>query len=221
MKKKSASKEIQRTQSENGQGQRKDPFRIIFERSSDVLLVVDGKNGTILEANQAVKNILGYESQTLCGKPFSLLMSPNSESSKEDIMNGITVYGNVFVQTFQCADGSTCTMDLTATMIPWKNDSAILVTIRDATERIQAEQERERLIHELQEAMEKIKTLRGLVPICMHCKNIRNDEGFWQKVETYVQEHSDAKFSHGICPSCLKKHYPEYYNKDEITQSSG
>ena len=55
-------------------------------------------------------------------------------------------------------------------------------------------------------ALAEIKTLRGLVPICMYCKNIRDDAGFWQRVDVYVEEHSEAKFSHGLCPSCLKEH---------------
>ncbi|MCJ7813238.1 PAS domain S-box protein [bacterium] len=213
----SASKHTQHHKAKARGSQTKNPFKIIFEKSSDALLILNGENGTILEANQTVESILGYESKTLPGKRFSILLSSDSRSSREDIMKKITVYGNVFVQEFRRADGSPCTMDLTVTMIPWKDNSAILVTIRDATERIRAEQEREKLIRELQEAMEKIKTLKGLVPICMHCKNIRDDEGFWQKVEIYVQEHSDAQFSHGICPSCLKKYYPEYYEEDELT----
>jgi len=213
----SASKHTQHHEAKERGSQTKNPFKIIFEKSSDALLILNGENGTILEANQTVESILGYESKTLPGKRFYILLSSDSRSSREDIMKKITVYGNVFVQEFRRADGSPCTMDLTVTMIPWKDNSAILVTIRDATERIRAEQEREKLIRELQEAMEKIKTLKGLVPICMHCKNIRDDEGFWQKVEIYVQEHSDAQFSHGICPSCLKKYYPEYYEEDELT----
>lgn len=55
-----------------------------------------------------------------------------------------------------------------------------------------------------------IKVLRGLIPICMHCKNVRNDEGFWGKVENYIEDHSEAQFSHGICPDCLNKYYPEF-----------
>lgn len=64
---------------------------------------------------------------------------------------------------------------------------------------------------ELQNALENIKTLRGLIPICAHCKKIRDDEGFWKQVETYVSEHSLATFSHGLCPSCLQEHYPDIY----------
>jgi hypothetical protein len=61
----------------------------------------------------------------------------------------------------------------------------------------------------LQDALDEIKTLRGIIPICSHCKQIRDDEGIWQKIEKYIHEHSEASFSHGICPDCLRKHYPE------------
>lgn len=69
--------------------------------------------------------------------------------------------------------------------------------------------ERQRLMMELKQANEQIKTLSGIIPICSHCKNIRNDAGYWQAVEKYVTEHSGAMFSHGICPDCIKKYYSE------------
>lgn len=62
---------------------------------------------------------------------------------------------------------------------------------------------------QLRKALDEIKQLRGILPICSYCKSIRNDEGFWQKVETYIREHSEAEFSHGICPECLRTRYPE------------
>jgi len=81
--------------------------------------------------------------------------------------------------------------------------------LRDITEKKQAEAEREKLIRDLQEALHQVKTLSGLLPICAHCKKIRDDKGYWNDVETYIQHHSDADFSHGICPDCLDKYYPE------------
>jgi PAS domain-containing protein len=83
-----------------------------------------------------------------------------------------------------------------------------LVVMRDITERKQAEEDRERLIAELQAALVSVKTLRGLLPICANCKKVRDDEGYWRSVEEYVMEHSEAHFSHGICPDCMKKLYP-------------
>ncbi len=85
-----------------------------------------------------------------------------------------------------------------------------LAAFVDITERKRAEEERERLIAELKEALANIKTLKGLIPICASCKKIRTDEGFWQQVEVYIRDHSEVEFSHGLCPDCLKKLYPEF-----------
>jgi AmiR/NasT family two-component response regulator len=72
---------------------------------------------------------------------------------------------------------------------------------------------------ELQEALTKVKTLSGLLPICASCKKIRDDQGYWQQVEEYIQKHSEAEFTHGICPDCVKKLYPELYgDKQQVNR---
>ena len=73
--------------------------------------------------------------------------------------------------------------------------------------------ERERLIAQLQEALEEVKLLSGLLSICASCKRIMNEREVWEPLESYIQSHSQAKFSHGVCPDCLRKLYPEYYSK--------
>ncbi len=79
---------------------------------------------------------------------------------------------------------------------------------------IQKNRELEQANKELKEALETVKTLEGFIPICANCKKIRDDEGYWHQVEVYIREHSEAEFSHGICPECTKKLYPDFY-KDE------
>ena len=74
----------------------------------------------------------------------------------------------------------------------------------DITERIRAEADREKLIGELRGALDEVKTLSGLIPICMHCKSMRDDQGYWQQVDTFVRTHSEAQLSHGICPTCVQ-----------------
>ena len=69
-------------------------------------------------------------------------------------------------------------------------------------------------IEDLRQALEQIKTLRGIVPICASCKKIRDDQGYWNQVEVYVSDHTEAEFSHGICPECAKKLYPEFAHGD-------
>ena len=84
--------------------------------------------------------------------------------------------------------------------------------VEEITERKQTEKEKERLIGQLQESLSQIKTLKGLLPICASCKKIRDDKGYWNQIENYIREHSEAEFSHGICPECAKKLYPEFYD---------
>ena len=80
---------------------------------------------------------------------------------------------------------------------------------RDITERKRTEQERESLIIELKKALEQVKTLGGLVPICASCKKIRDDKGYWNQLEKYLGEHTDAKLTHGLCPDCARLYFPD------------
>jgi hypothetical protein len=84
----------------------------------------------------------------------------------------------------------------------------------DITERRRQEDERLRLIGELTDALTRVKTLSGLLPICAWCKKIRDDKGYWQQVEAYVKDHSEADFTHGICPECMKRQVPGYRKRD-------
>jgi len=84
-----------------------------------------------------------------------------------------------------------------------------VVNGRNITKRKQVEEEREKLISELQEASKEIKTLRGILPLCSFCKKIRDDKGYWEQVDVYIHQHTDADVSHGICPECAKEHYPD------------
>jgi DNA-binding NtrC family response regulator len=91
---------------------------------------------------------------------------------------------------------------------------AVVRALREADERRQrreAEAERERLIEELKAALARVKTLTGLLPICSSCKNIRDDHGYWNRLEVYIQQHSDATLTHGICPDCARRLYPEIF----------
>ena len=77
-------------------------------------------------------------------------------------------------------------------------------------EREEAEQERDRYVDDLQQNMNKVKRLSGLLPICSHCKKIRDDKGYWNQIESYIHDYSEAEFSHSICPECAKKYFPDF-----------
>jgi DNA-binding NtrC family response regulator len=86
--------------------------------------------------------------------------------------------------------------------------TAIIRTIRYAIER-------QRLTTELRMALDHIKQLQGMLPICSVCKNIRDDKGYWNRIESYISQHAEVEFTHGICPDCAKKLYPELYNHED------
>lgn len=89
---------------------------------------------------------------------------------------------------------------------------------RRIREREEAQAERDRFLEELQQSLNSIKRLKGLLPICASCKKIRNDKGYWQQIESYVRDHTEADFSHSICPDCAKKLYPEYFKENDRTK---
>jgi DNA-binding response OmpR family regulator len=89
--------------------------------------------------------------------------------------------------------------------------SSALTLKNEMDRRKERETELRRINEELQRALREVKVLRGLIPICASCKKIRNDGGFWQQLEEYIGEHSEAEFSHGLCQPCLKKLYPGVY----------
>jgi len=84
----------------------------------------------------------------------------------------------------------------------------------EVVERKRAEQDKEKVIVQLRRALAEVKKLSGLLPICASCKKIRDDKGYWQQIEAYIRDHSEAEFSHGICPECAKKLYPDFFDEE-------
>jgi len=94
------------------------------------------------------------------------------------------------------------------------NPLCLWAIVRDITEQKQAEMAIKQERDNLQAALAEVKTLSGLLPICANCKKIRDDKGYWNQIEAYIRDHSEADFSHSICPECVKKLYPEFYKGD-------
>lgn len=103
-------------------------------------------------------------------------------------INHVSIYGSIFI---------------------YKGRPAAIGTLLDITDAKRTEDEREQLIFQLQDALKEIRTLSGMLPICSSCKKIRDDQGYWKQVESYISDHSDVEFSHSICPECAKKLYPD------------
>jgi len=104
--------------------------------------------------------------------------------------------------------GDTRWVELNVVPIGWENRPATLCFMADITKRKQAEEERDRILAELRDALGNIKKLSGLLPICSYCKGVRDDEGYYHRIESYIRDHSEADFSHGICPECAEEHFP-------------
>lgn len=199
-------------------------FRRIFE---DVPLgmIITGADFIILRANRAIYEMLGYAETELTGRSIGEITHADDIETTmklgKQILNGEVPLFQI-EKRYVKKTGEILWVNLTVAAIRGHRGDVIysLGMVEDISARKLAEQERERLISELQLALDKIKTLRGLLPMCAWCKKIRNDKGYWQRVETYIQEHSDASFSHGICPECFKKVDPttaaEVFESDKV-----
>jgi len=122
----------------------------------------------------------------------------------------------VTVEHSHCAEDGKC-RDVEVHGFPIFDEKGKLVQMIeyciDISERKQAAKDRENLILDLQKALQEVKALSGLLPICSSCKKIRDEKGSWNNMETYISEHSDAEFTHGMCPDCAQRLYPEFYKK--------
>jgi len=185
----------------------------IVESSTDAILGMD-LDGTIRSWNSGAEKIYGYSAQEAIGHPTSIIAPPVSSGEisliLEKVRRGERVarYETVRVRK----DGTP--IDVSLTISPIKNSGGDTIGVsaieRDITARKKTEADRNRLIEELKEALAKVNDLSGLLPICASCKKIRDDQGDWQQVETFIKARSSADFSHGMCPDCMEQWYPEY-----------
>ena len=183
------------------------PYAIMLTRLSD---------GQIIEVNDGFVNIIGYQYAEIMGKTTVGLQLWDKEEDRVVAVNELSKIGKVQGREFQFRkkSGETITGLFSAEIIPINNQDFVLSSISDITERKWAEAEREKLIQELQDALASVKQLSGMLPICASCKKIRDDKGYWNQIEGYIREHSEAEFSHGICPDCMKKLYPDYAEEE-------
>ena len=190
-------------------------YRRLFETAQDGILVLDADTGHINDVNPFLADMLGYGPGEFLGrKLWEIGAFRDTEASKaafaELQRKGYVRYEDLPLST---KDGREIAVEFVSNVYLVNHHKVVQCNIRNITERKQAEEERERLILELRDALSKLKTLSGMLPICASCKKIRNDEGYWEQVETYITDHSAAEFTHGLCPDCSKRLYPEYYEK--------
>jgi len=183
-----------------------------MEASMDGMAITD-QEGKYIYLNDAHAKMYGYDSpRELVGKTWRVLYY--TEEIRRFEQEIIPVLGEKGLWRGEAVgkrkDGSIFHQELSFTSV---KKSGLVCVVRDVSSRKSAEREREKLIFELRDALSNIKMLRGLLPMCAWCKKIRDDKGYWKQVETYITEHSDAEFTHGICPECLRKGEPELYER--------
>jgi len=204
----------------------KNMLRTVIDNIPDKIYAKDLK-GRFLLCNQAVATRMGTKDPAdITGKSdFDFLPRALARQFHND-EQAIIRSGQPLVNHVEPLNHAAATKkwNLT-TKVPLRDKKGKIIGIvglgRDITAQKQAEEEREKVILELQEALKKVNTLKGLIPICAACKKIRDDRGYWNSVETYLAQHSDAAFTHGICPDCMRKLYPDYVRKKEQMQGSG
>ncbi|MGO9614389.1 MAG: PAS domain S-box protein [Dissulfurispiraceae bacterium] len=184
-------------------------FRRIFE-DGPLGMMIAAPDYRIVKANKAFCNMLGYAEEELVGFGIEDLTygedrEKSTTLSRQLLEGKIPLFG--LEKRYVKKTGQIIWVNLTVTTIHAEDGRVLyaLGMIEDVSERKIAEQEREKIILELQHALQNIKTLKGLLPICAWCRKIRDDNGYWKEVEHYIREHSDASFTHGICPECLKR----------------
>lgn len=215
----------ERKQAEKKLRASEEKYRFLSENATDVMWMLDIATEKFTYFSPSVEVMRGYTpaeameiplSETLLPESYQRAREQMAKSLTKEARSGITP-GRMKLVEFEeyCKDGSVIQ---TETKVKFTRDkdgraTGIIGITRDITERKQAEAERDLLIKELQSTLEQVKQLKGLLPICSSCRKIRNDDGYWQDVAVYIREHLEVEFSHGICPDCAKKIYPDFFKK--------
>jgi two-component system, LuxR family, sensor kinase FixL len=191
-------------------------YRTLFENANDSIMVFELEDEIILDVNPKACETYGFTRDELVGMSLKTLtrdVSRGEEGLRRLLQTGVCHnYETVHLRK----DGSAMNIVANSALIERDGRKVVLSIDRDDTERLRAQAERERLIAELTDALAKIKTLTGLLPMCSSCKKIRDEAGKWTALERYIRDRTDADFTHGICPECAMRLYPEHYkNKTE------
>lgn len=176
-----------------------------FEISIDLFCLLSF-DGYFKRLNPAWEQTLGFTCEELMAKPFIEFVHPDdrvrTRAQNTRVRGGDQALA--FENRYLCKDGSFRWLHWNATSD--FNHEVIFSVARDITARKQAEEENEKLLTELRQALSEVKQLKEIIPICSYCRQVRDDENYWHSVETYISHQTRSKFSHGICPRCYKEH---------------
>ena len=173
-------------------------FRKLLENSNDAIFIVDPEDGSFLDVNETACRRLGYPRKTLLRMGVSDIQTVASTAGEwKALRERIMAAGTLLIEGWHIrADKNFFPVELSINKAEIGGKTYILASARDITER-----------RKLAEAIKETDLLRGLIPICAKCKKIRDDKGFWEKVEDYLEKHAGARFTHGLCKDCMKELY--------------
>ncbi len=195
---------LMRKRAEEAMRESEEKHRLLIENSHDIIYTLT-PDGVFTFVSAAWTELLGHPVTQVAGQPFQPFVHP-------DDLAGCMAWLQKVIETGQRQEGVEYRVRHingswrwhTSSAVPLRDEAGTIIgfegTARDITERRKAEEA-------LQKALNDVKTLRGIVPICANCKKIRDDQGYWNQVEVYVRDHTEAEFSHSICPECMTKLY--------------
>ncbi len=189
-------------------------------KTSPLGIATFASDGKVTLANEAMASIVGATQEEFHSINFRTAEPWKTSGLLDDALEVVSKGGEKrrevhFVTTF----GKEVWLDCRLTRFKSGNEFNLLINVNDITSQKIVEKEKETVIRELQEALAKVNKLGGMLPICASCKKIRDDKGYWQQIESYIRDHSEAEFSHSICPECSRKLYPELYTEAETSRA--
>ena len=173
----------------------------------------------IIFVNKSFCKTYGFVEKYAMGKTIALFQKSQDKTKLKKNVNPV-IYKDFCYEFWHLnKKGKKIPVTISKSFITHENGKRIAkVNIaRDISERKRFEEGIKKLVNELQEALANVKTLSGFLPICASCKKIRDDTGYWNQIEQYIKDHSEAEFSHGLCPECARELYPELYESKAVS----
>jgi PAS domain S-box-containing protein len=190
-------------------------LQIIMD-SSPIMIFYKDRENRFIRVNKALAEATGLPKEAIEGKTI-LEIFPNQAKNYWEDDKEVIASGKPKIGIIESISAATETRWFQTDKIPYRDKEGVIIGVVgfaiDITKRKRMEEALAEEHRRLQQALDEVRTLRGIVPICANCKKIRDDKGFWNQVEKYVSERTEAEFSHGICPDCAKELYPEFYKE--------